>query len=178
MYSIFDLYRKHYACKEVSETKKLQVDQGLGLRLYFINIALPSAFLSCNFQKKSIIMSAIYIETQVQPTFISRIRRLSKSNFNNESESKSPRLDKMIAHVNLFDKTTKHIEEELAQQRANSLAEKRMAQSKPGKQGRPGMGRRESSRQNDMVPSWVSDLTSRPAQNCVTVTESEGPLSP
>lgn len=114
-----------------------------------------------------------YYETQVQPTFITRIRRLSRSNFNNESESKSPRLDKMIAHVNLFDKTTKHLEEELAQQRANTLAEKRVK----SRSGRPGMGRRESSL-TEKLPEWMTDLTSRPAQDCVVVTESEGPLSP
>ena len=131
-------------------------------------------------------MTTAFIETESRPHFITRIRRLSKSNFTFESECKSPRLDKMIAHVNLFDRTTKYLEDELAQQRADTLAEKRITKPIKVKVTRPGMGRRESSAtteisSDEQIPQWVTEMTSRAVHDCIVVTEVEhieGSLSP
>ncbi|KAJ9662303.1 hypothetical protein H2198_001437 [Neophaeococcomyces mojaviensis] len=69
--------------------------------------------------------------TQTQPAFLTRMRRLSKSGFLCESNSKCPRLDKMIAHVNLFDKTTRFLEEDLTKQQADVFEEQRVQSNKP-----------------------------------------------
>lgn len=106
--------------------------------------------------------------------FITRMRRLSKSNFTTESNSKSPRLDKMIAHVSLFDRTTKCLEEEIVQAQRDTIVEKRVNKA----HSRPQMGPRatEYQQKQEDVPSWITELTSRPAQqDCVVVTEIEDP---
>lgn len=96
---------------------------------------------------------------------------MSKSGFMCESNSKSPRLDKMIAHINLYDKTTQCIEQELEQERRNSMAQRRMNNSVSS---RPGMS---PSAPEHMVntPSdvWAAELVCKPRQDtsCVYVTE-------
>ena len=111
---------------------------------------------------------ATYVEAQELSSFVTRMRRLSKSNFTYESNSKSPRLDKMIAHVNLFDKTTRCLEDELQQSREKTY--KQMREGRP----RPQIARRDSDvYSKEDVPDWVADLTVRPTQNCVVVTEVE-----
>ena len=72
-------------------------------------------------------MTITYTETENSPVLITRLRRLSKSGFLYESNSKSPRLDKMVAHKNLFDRTTQCMKEDLAKEREQSLAQKRMS---------------------------------------------------
>lgn len=112
-----------------------------------------------------------YSEAQGQPLFVSRVRSMSKSGFMCESQSKSPRLDKMIAHISLYDKTTECIERELEQERRNSLAQRRIYNSSST---RPGMSPRTS---EDEVTSpsdvWAADLVCKPRQDtsCVYVTE-------
>jgi len=106
------------------------------------------------------------------PFLVSRVRRVSKSGFLYESNSKSPRLDKMIAHISLYDQTTKCMEEDLLSQRENTLAAKRMT----GNRTRPQLSRRESqyeqkSEEKEM-PAWATELNCRPTQECsVVVTE-------
>lgn len=96
---------------------------------------------------------------------------MSKSGFMCESNSKSPRLDKMIAHINLYDKTTECIERELEQERRNSLAQRRVNNSALN---RPGMAPRTSEHTvNTPSDSWAADLVCKPRQasSCVYVTE-------
>jgi len=119
-----------------------------------------------------------FTETEARPMFISRMRRLSKSNFDMESQQKCPRLDKMIAHVNLFDKTTRCLEEQLVQLQRTTSTEKRtdnMPTSPSPQPQRPAAQRRgsEHRKSTEEVPSWIADLTERPAQTCVVVTEIE-----
>lgn len=112
-----------------------------------------------------------YSETEAQPGFVTQVRRLSKDGFVSESNSKSPRLDKMIAHINLFERTTKHIEDELTQEREYSLSRRQTNRSS----SRPGMGARatEYEQDNKETPVWVTELTSKPSSHSVVVTEVE-----
>jgi len=79
----------------------------------------------------------------------------------------------MIAHMNLYDQTTRCMEEDLEKQRADTLAQKRMGGTRP----RPQLGPRacEYDHKSDEkgILSWVTDLTCRPAQESVVVTETE-----
>ena len=104
---------------------------------------------------------------------VSRVRRVSKSGFLYEQNSKAPRLDKMIAHINLYDQTTKCMEEDLQKEREATLAQKRMG----GIRSRPGLGSRaceyEQRFEEQKVPEWVTELTSRPVQAECVVTEVE-----
>lgn len=88
-----------------------------------------------------------------------------------ESNSKSPRLDKMIAHISLYDKTTECIEQQLEQERRNSLAQRRINN---GSSTRPGMGAR-ATEHKVAAPSdaWAAELVCKPRQDtsCVYVTE-------
>lgn len=114
---------------------------------------------------------AYYMETQGQPLFVSRVRSMSKSGFMCESNSKSPRLDKMIAHISLYDKTTECIERELEQERRNSMAQRKMNNIAPS---RPGMSPRATEHQvNTPSDSWAAELVCKPRQDtsCVFVTE-------
>lgn len=112
-----------------------------------------------------------YMESEGRPAFITRMRRLSKSNFDTESSSRSPRLDKMIAHVSLFEKTTKCLEEEIVQPQQAVLPVEMMKNAR----GRPQLGPRATEYQKkEDVPDWVTELTSRPAHAaCIVVTEIE-----
>lgn len=115
-----------------------------------------------------------FTEPEGRPFLVSRVRHASKSGFLYESNSKSPRLDKMIAHINLYDQTTKYMAEDLQKQRQDTLAAKRM----DGNRSRPQLGRHESSyghkSEEEEVPQWVIELTCRPTQECaVVVTEVE-----
>ena len=110
-----------------------------------------------------------YIDSENSSTLVTRVRRVSKSGFLYESNSKSPRLDKMIAHINLFDQTTKKLEEDITRERQGSLAQKRIntrqSRSQPGAS---------EYYQKEEVPAWVTELTSRPAQqDCIVVSEAE-----
>lgn len=111
-----------------------------------------------------------YIEKEVRPAFITRMRRLSKSNFTAESQLKNPRLDKMIAHVSLFDKTTRCLEDELTRKRADDLAASQTHNSSMRKR-RPGVHRTDVEVKE--TPEWLAGLTARPATSCVVVTEIE-----
>lgn len=92
---------------------------------------------------------------------VTRLRHLSKSAFLYESNSRSPRLDKMIAHINLFDRTTQCIEEDLAKEHEQSLAQKRMSNGQPP---RLQLGPPPSEyRHKSDTPAWVLELTSRPS---------------
>lgn len=96
---------------------------------------------------------------------------MSKSGFMCESNSKSPRLDKMIAHINLYDKTTQCIEQELEQERRNSMAQRRMYNSASS---RPGMSPRAPEHKvNTPSDAWAAELVCKPRQDtsCVFVTE-------
>lgn len=96
---------------------------------------------------------------------------MSKSGFMCESNSKSPRLDKMIAHINLYDKTTQCIEQELEQERRNSMAQRRMNNSVSS---RPGMSPRAPEHMvNTPSDVWAAELVCKPRQDtsCVYVTE-------
>lgn len=106
-----------------------------------------------------------YTETQGQPLFVSRVRSMSKSGFMCESNSKSPRLDKMIAHINLYDKTTECIERELEQERRNSMVQRRMNNSAPS--------RAAEHKVNTPSDAWAAELVCKPRQDtsCVYVTE-------
>ena len=80
----------------------------------------------------------------------------------------------MIAHINLYDQTTKCMEEDLQSQREDTLAAKRMAANRP----RPQLGRSESQydQKSDEkeIPLWATALTCQPTQECsVVVTEVE-----
>ena len=116
---------------------------------------------------------ASFTETESRPFLVSRVRRVSKSGFLFETNSKSPRLDKMIAHINLYDQTTKYMEEDLQKQREDTLAEKRMRGIRP----RPQLGSRafeyDQNSDDKEVPQWVTELTCRPSQDVVIVTEVE-----
>lgn len=114
---------------------------------------------------------AYYSEAQGQPLFVSRVRSMSKSGFMCESQSKSPRLDKMIAHISLYDKTTECIERELEQERRNSLSQRRMNN---GSSTRPGMAARSSDHKaNTPSDAWAAELVCKPRQDtsCIYVTE-------
>lgn len=112
-------------------------------------------------------------EAETGPILISRVRRVSKSGFLYEQNSKAPRLDKMIAHIHLYDHSTKCMEEDLQKQREDTLAQKRMGGVRP----RPQMGPRaceyDHKLQDEKVPQWVSELTCRPVQADCVVTEVE-----
>ena len=123
-------------------------------------------------------MTTTYTETQ-QPLFVTRMRRLSKSGFLCESNSKSPRLDKMIAHISLFDRTTKCLEDGMIEQSVVPLPPKRI-RDKPAVPPRPILGTRSleyvhtNPEETEETPAWITELTCRPArQECVYVTEVE-----
>lgn len=114
---------------------------------------------------------AFTTETEAPPVLVSRVRRVSKSGFLFEQNSKAPRLDKMIAHINLYDQATKCMEDELQKQREATVTQKSMG----GFRSRPGMGPRAveyvDRLQDKEVPQWVTDLTVRPAHEDSVVTE-------
>lgn len=96
---------------------------------------------------------------------------MSKSGFMCESNSKSPRLDKMIAHISLYDKTTECIEQELARERRNSAAQRKMNNSASS---RPGMGAQVAEHKVDTpTDAWAAELVCKPREDtsCVFVTE-------
>ncbi|KAK5943369.1 hypothetical protein PMZ80_004376 [Knufia obscura] len=118
-------------------------------------------------------MSSLTETTESRPFLVSRVRRVSKSGFLYETNSKSPRLDKMIAHINLYDQTTRCMEEDLEKQRADTLAQKRMGGTRPRPQLGPRATEYESRSDEKEVPNWVTELTCRPTQESVVVTEVE-----
>lgn len=116
--------------------------------------------------------------TQTQPALMIRLRRLSKTAFISESNSKSPRLDKMIAHVNLFDKVTQRMEQELEQEKRLKAVVRRVRDDKP--RARPQIVRRvsrEKPRSEHVEESTVTwnpeGIVVKPQENCVYVTETQ-----